>query len=90
MTKPFQFVFSHHYFLNINLYRVLCSEMNIFSGCLIALELGTNIPYKKKQQLRKTVTDNGGVVSFIITKKVGVFTQASLFPCLSRHLGSPV
>ena len=60
--------------------------MNIFSGCLIALELGSNIPFKKKQQLRKTVTDNGGVVSFIITKKVGVGTL-NLLP--SSSFGVP-
>ncbi|KAI0229496.1 Protein mono-ADP-ribosyltransferase PARP4 [Lamellibrachia satsuma] len=44
-------------------------EMNIFSGCQIALELGINVPFKKKQQLRKTITDNDGVVSFVLTKK---------------------
>lgn len=50
------------------------SEMNIFSGCQIALELGINVPFKKKQQLRKTITDNDGVVSFVLTKKVSIFT----------------
>ena len=44
--------------------------MGVFSDCQIAVEFGTNVNFKKKQELRKTITDNGGVVSFIVTKKV--------------------
>ena len=46
--------------------------MGVFSGCVIALELGTNVPFKQKKQLRQSITANDGVVSFIINKKVKV------------------
>ena len=42
----------------------------IFEGCQITLELGTNLGFKEKQKLRKAVTENGGVVSFVLNKKV--------------------
>ncbi|XP_078001506.1 protein mono-ADP-ribosyltransferase PARP4-like isoform X2 [Glandiceps talaboti] len=43
--------------------------MAIFSNCQIALELSTSVPFKKKQELRKKITSNDGVVSYILTKK---------------------
>ena len=44
--------------------------MGVFTGCQLGLELSTSVPFKKKQELRKKITENDGVVSFIITKKV--------------------
>ncbi|XP_070569266.1 protein mono-ADP-ribosyltransferase PARP4-like [Ptychodera flava] len=43
--------------------------MGIFKGYQITLELSTNVPFKKKQELRKKITNNDGIVSYIITKK---------------------
>ena len=44
--------------------------MGLFTKFVIALELGTSLPFKKKQQIRKQITENDGIISFIITKKV--------------------
>ena len=57
----------------------MLSEMTVFSGCQIALELGVKIPFKRKQQVRKAITEHGGVVSFIITKKVRVLTRKNVY-----------
>ncbi|XP_038059035.1 uncharacterized protein LOC119730290 isoform X2 [Patiria miniata] len=44
--------------------------MGIFSNCQISLDLDAiQVPFKKKQLLRKQVTSNGGVISYILTKK---------------------
>ena len=44
--------------------------MGVFTGCQIAFDLTSNISFKKKKELRNAVTDNGGIVSFIVTKQV--------------------
>ncbi len=44
--------------------------MGIFSGFHIALELSSGIPFKKKQAIRQAITENDGIVSYILTKKV--------------------
>ena len=36
----------------------------------MTLELDSSIPFKKKTELKKKVIDNGGIISFIVTKKV--------------------
>ncbi|XP_065649889.1 protein mono-ADP-ribosyltransferase PARP4 isoform X11 [Hydra vulgaris] len=41
----------------------------MFSGCIITLDLATNTSYREKEILRKAIINNGGVVSYIITKK---------------------
>ncbi|XP_078337991.1 uncharacterized protein LOC111100311 isoform X3 [Crassostrea virginica] len=41
----------------------------VFSGCQIVLDLSTSVGFKKKQEIRKTITENGGVISYIVTKK---------------------
>lgn len=43
--------------------------MGIFSGYQIAVELTSYVPLKKKQELRKLITANDGIISFIVTKK---------------------
>src|SRR6218665_1554374 len=44
--------------------------MGVFHGYQIALELSSFSPLKKKQELRRLITSNDGVISFIVTKKV--------------------
>lgn len=44
--------------------------MSVFDNCQIALDLGINVGFKKKVELRKAITENGGVVSYIVTQKV--------------------
>ena len=44
--------------------------MGLFDGCQVALELDSSVRFKAKLELKKQVTDHGGVVSFIVTKKV--------------------
>ncbi len=44
--------------------------MGLFDGCQITLELDSSIRFKRKLELKKKVTDNGGLISFIVTKKV--------------------
>ena len=49
---------------------VIASEMSVFLDRYIAVEFGTRTSFKTKQELRKLITDHGGIVSFIITRKV--------------------
>ena len=42
----------------------------VFTGCQIALDLTTSVKFKEKANLRKSITENGGIVSYIVTKKV--------------------
>lgn len=44
--------------------------MGIFSDCQITLELDSSLPFKKKLALKRQIIDNGGIISFIVTKKV--------------------
>ena len=44
--------------------------MGIFNECQISLELGPAISFKAKKILRNQITENGGTISYIITKKV--------------------
>ncbi|KAH9525129.1 Protein mono-ADP-ribosyltransferase parp4 [Bulinus truncatus] len=43
--------------------------MGIFKGLQIAVDFGYTLGFKKKLELRKKIVENGGVVSFIVTKK---------------------
>ncbi len=52
--------------------------MGIFNQHQFVLDLDcTQVPYKKKQQLRKAVTDNGGVISYILTKKTSFLVASN-------------
>ncbi|XP_071800756.1 protein mono-ADP-ribosyltransferase PARP4-like isoform X2 [Asterias amurensis] len=52
--------------------------MGLFSQHQFVLDLDcTQFPYKKKQQLRKAVTDNGGVISYILTKKTSFLVASN-------------
>ncbi|XP_063404028.1 uncharacterized protein LOC134687563 isoform X2 [Mytilus trossulus] len=44
-------------------------KMSIFSDCQIVLDLTTSVNFKKKTEIRKIITNNGGVISYIVTKK---------------------
>ena len=44
--------------------------MTVFLDRYIAVEFGTRTSFNTKQELRKLITDHGGIVSFIITRKV--------------------
>ena len=43
--------------------------MEIFHDCQIVLDLSTSVHFKKKQEIRKKITKNGGIISYIVTKK---------------------
>ena len=49
---------------------VFAGKMNLFEGVHIAVDLSTSITFKQKVNIRKLITDNGGVVSYMVTKKV--------------------
>ena len=46
--------------------------MGIFSRCQVALDVDSSLPFKRKLALKRAVIDNGGTVSFIVTRKVGL------------------
>ena len=45
----------------------------VFSGCQIVLDLTASVPFKKKVEIKKKIIENGGIVSFIVTKKVQTY-----------------
>ena len=42
----------------------------IFNNCMVCLELDYSFSYKRKKELRSKITENDGIISYIITKKV--------------------
>ncbi len=46
--------------------------MGLFDGCQLTLELDSGLPFKKKLELKRSIIENGGIVSFIVTKKVAI------------------
>ncbi|KAL5457332.1 hypothetical protein EMCRGX_G034580 [Ephydatia muelleri] len=42
--------------------------MGVFTDCQIALELDSSLGFKKKSALKGKIVDNGGTISFIVTK----------------------
>ena len=44
--------------------------MGILSECQVVLDIDSSLPFKKKVALKRKIIDHGGVVSFIVTKKV--------------------
>ncbi|XP_078664712.1 uncharacterized protein LOC144907477 isoform X2 [Branchiostoma floridae x Branchiostoma belcheri] len=52
--------------------------MGVFSGCQVTLELtGVTLPYKEKKRLRELITQNDGVISYIINKKTSLLVLGS-------------
>ncbi|XP_056015621.1 uncharacterized protein LOC125677683 isoform X3 [Ostrea edulis] len=47
----------------------MTADKRVFAGCQIVLDLSTSVGFKKKQEIRKTITENGGIISYIVTKK---------------------
>ena len=45
----------------------------MFAERYIAVEFATETSFKTKQRLRSLITDNGGIVSFSITRKVSSY-----------------
>ena len=45
-------------------------KMSVFEGCQITLELDSSLSFKKKTELKNKIIENGGIISFIVTKKV--------------------
>lgn len=56
--------------------------MGVFDGCQLTLELDSGLPFKKKLELKKNIFENGGIVSFIVTKKVAII----IIKLLNCHL----
>ena len=52
------------------------NTMGVFDGCQVSLELDSSVRFKVKLELKKKVIDNGGIISFIVTKKVSTITSA--------------
>ena len=44
--------------------------MGLFTKCQITFELDSSVSFKDKAALKRKITDNDGIVSFIVTKKV--------------------
>lgn len=44
----------------------------MFSNCVVTLDLGITALLKEKQHMRQIVTKNGGVISYIVTKRVSL------------------
>jgi len=57
------------------------TEASVFAGRYIAVEFGTRTPFKTKQQFRELITDHGGIISFIVTRKV-LAAVSSIFQSL--------
>ena len=44
--------------------------MKVFQNCIVVLEFDTLTSFKEKTEWRRKVTDNGGIVSYVLTKRV--------------------
>ncbi|CAL1538041.1 unnamed protein product [Lymnaea stagnalis] len=44
-------------------------KMALFNGLQIALDLSYSLNFKKKSELRKQIVENGGTISYIVTRK---------------------
>ncbi|XP_035659528.1 protein mono-ADP-ribosyltransferase PARP4-like [Branchiostoma floridae] len=71
--------------------------MGVFRGCQVTLELtGVTLPYKEKKRLRELVTQNDGIISYIINKKtsflvLGNKERTDSYKCRTAvKLGLPV
>ncbi|KAK3773376.1 hypothetical protein RRG08_023253 [Elysia crispata] len=55
--------------------------MQLFRGLQIAVDLGLSLNFKKKSELRKAITDNGGTISYIVTKKCHIVITSDPEKC---------
>ena len=44
----------------------------LFHGMQAVVEFSYTTPYKRKQEVRKSVTNNGGIISYTLTKQVNL------------------
>lgn len=44
--------------------------MKVFHNCIVVLEFDSATSYKEKAAWRKKITDYGGVISYVLTRKV--------------------
>ena len=65
-------------------------KMAVFNNCQIALDLGMNVGFKKKVEVRKTIIEYGGIVSYIVTKKVSKLVVFFLLKFKFNAQGIPV
>ncbi|XP_033122166.1 protein mono-ADP-ribosyltransferase PARP4-like [Anneissia japonica] len=60
---------------------------DFFKGYQFALELDYSIRYKQKQELKKKVTNNGGTISYILTKKTNFLVVSNINQADSTYKG---
>ncbi len=63
----------------------------VFADCHVVLELSSALNFKQKKAIKEAVTKHGGVISYIITKKVRVnkvheYDGDSDFATFYRHI----
>lgn len=46
---------------------------NYFGGCQVVLALSSTTPFKTKKAFKDQIIDHGGIVSYIVTKRVGLY-----------------
>ncbi|KAK3587647.1 hypothetical protein CHS0354_032855 [Potamilus streckersoni] len=51
--------------------------MKIFKNCTVVLLFDTNTSFKEKSSWKKKITDNGGVISYIVTKRASLIVLFS-------------
>jgi len=49
--------------------------MKVFSESTFVLEFDRSASFKDKLKWKQKITDNGGVISYILSKKVGEYSQ---------------
>ena len=53
--------------------------MGIFSRCQITSEFDSTANFKFKMALKKKILENDGIVSFIVTRKKGIYLEHDLY-----------
>ncbi|BFZ25340.1 hypothetical protein BsWGS_28378 [Bradybaena similaris] len=55
--------------------------MSLFKGLQIGLDLGCGVNFKKKAELRKKIVENGGIISYIVTKNCHIVVTSNPEKC---------
>ena len=46
-------------------------DSGVFDGCQITIDFAvSSLPFKRKQEIRREVVENGGILSYILTRQV--------------------
>ncbi|CAG5135718.1 unnamed protein product, partial [Candidula unifasciata] len=56
-------------------------KMGLFKGLQIGLDLGSGLNFKKKTEIRKKIVENGGIISYIVTKKCHIVVTSDPEKC---------